>query len=253
MKRSCLASFDLPGAVRFPVRLLHAPRPVTKQQTARGTRLPIWTKIHKVHRLSHCTPFLCNIEIVKIDMAETITAITSLMSLTTRTSNQIARPIQEWKDAPTQVQLLAEEVESLRNVLLHLTALAQQLNEEQKSQSLAGYAEAITSQLQRVEPIWAVLDEILRSVSGPLNNKVRRDRWIKKTRMVNELQERLHKIRFSTMEILSSCAMSVTPPSFDYGCLPANLKIDPKACVWSPRSWNDRARSFCCSKTSQNP
>lgn len=137
---------------------------------------------------------------------------------------------------------------------LHLTTLAQQLNKAQRSQSLAGYTEAIALQLQRVEPIWAALDGILRSVSGPLNNKVRRDRWIKKTRMVDELQERLHKIRFSTMEILSSCAMSVTPPSFDSSCLvPANLKTDPKACAWSHRSWNNRDRSFCYSKTRQNP
>jgi hypothetical protein len=93
-------------------------------------------------------------------MADTIAGIATLVSLTTQTSFQISRLVKEWKDTPTQVQLLADEVESSSRVILQLKTLYHQLNAEDHI-ALSIYADSISLQMKRVELIWQELDKIL--------------------------------------------------------------------------------------------
>jgi hypothetical protein len=139
-------------------------------------------------------------------MADTIRAIATLVSLTAQTSSQVSSLIKEWKDAPAQLQLLADEVESSRKVLQQLKSLTQELKEK-NTQTFTAYAEAILEQVERTEPIWIELGKIVESVRGPIGTTLRNERWMKSAPKVSDLQGRLHKIRFNIMELLSSCSM----------------------------------------------
>jgi hypothetical protein len=93
-------------------------------------------------------------------------------------------------------------------VLQQLKSLAQELHGKDTHIFLA-YAKAISTQIQRVEQVWVELEDIVQSVRGPIKTKLRNEKWMKKSEQVARLQERLHKIRFGTLEMLSSYSLLV--------------------------------------------
>jgi hypothetical protein len=139
-------------------------------------------------------------------MAEPLSAVGSILGLVdvaARTSSQILQLIKEWKNAPDQVHFLYEEIKMSRQVAQQL----QMLCEPPKGQALhnfSTFAEAISTQIIRAEPVWKELEQIVYSIRGPVKTKVRNARWMRKCQQVASLQSKLHKIRFTTLEILSS-------------------------------------------------
>ncbi|QDS73771.1 hypothetical protein FKW77_005310 [Venturia effusa] len=140
-------------------------------------------------------------------MASPFTSIDNLISLTSNTSSKVLRLIKEWKDAPEQVNFVHEEMEAWRRILHQLQELCTQLN-GRNIQALQLYADDISAQLKRIEPEWKQLEEIVLSVTDPLVASVRKDRWMKNAHKVAKLQDRVHKIRFSIMEVLHSCTLA---------------------------------------------
>jgi hypothetical protein len=136
-----------------------------------------------------------------MDSLSMISGMVGLIDITARTSSQLLGLIAEWKDAPKQVYFLSEEVSMSRQIAQQFKDLCHTLEEENCSR-VQGFIEAIITQLNRAKPVWAELEEILRSVRGPVPSKIHKERWLRKANRVVSLQGKLREIRFSTFEIL---------------------------------------------------
>lgn len=135
------------------------------------------------------------------DPLSAIAGIAGLIDITARTSSQILQLIDDWKDAPRQVHFLAEEINMSQHVSQQLKDLRCVLVRHNVDR-LHQYDTALNVQLDRVKPVWAELAEILASVKGPVANKLRKGKWMRKASRVAYLQGKLRDIRFSTLEIL---------------------------------------------------
>ena len=130
----------------------------------------------------------------------TIAAIVGLVDVVAEISSQVLHLAREWKNAPAQIWSLSEEIDMSHHIAKELKALCQLL--EGQSQP-PGYAEAISTQINRARPVWTELEKILQSVQGPLKQKVHRDKWMVKAYRVAALQGQLREIRTSTRDILN--------------------------------------------------
>jgi hypothetical protein len=130
----------------------------------------------------------------------TIASIIGLLDVAAKLSSQASRLAREWKDAPTQIRSLSEEIDMSHHIAKELKALCELLEEQSQP---PGYAEAISTQIRRARPVWTELERIVQSVQGPLKQKVRRDKWMVKAYRVAALQGQLREIRTSTRDILN--------------------------------------------------
>jgi len=170
----------------------------------------------------------CNLRFDMADSISAISAVIGLIDVAARTSSQIVQLIAERRDAPKQLHFLSEEVSMSRQVAQQLKAFCNTLVIHRFDQ-VPECAKAIMIQLDRARPVWAELEEIVRSVRGLVNSKVHNERWVRKPTKVVSLQAKLRDPRFSTFEILGIYNAYVQCP------MRSNSKTEPKIDLQSIR------------------
>jgi hypothetical protein len=136
------------------------------------------------------------------DPFSVVVGVAGLLDLAAKSSAQVLRLIDKWKDAPRQIQFLAEEVNMSQQVAQQLKDLRETL-ERSNSLQIQGYDTAINLQLQRANPIWTELYQILVEFKATTTSKRQKVMWVKKASRVVTLQGKLRDVRFSTLEILA--------------------------------------------------
>lgn len=135
------------------------------------------------------------------ELASLLLAIGGGVELAAKTSSAAARLIHDWKDAPIQVASLSEEIKCSRHTVSQLEELCKGLDATSIDLS---HANAINKLLQRAEPLWSKLEEILESLSTRTGH-LRKERWMRSARKVDTLRMQLREVRFAALEILCIC------------------------------------------------
>jgi hypothetical protein len=138
-------------------------------------------------------------------MTDPLSAIASVLGtidVSLRTSLMVLRLIQEWNEAPIQVRALSQEIIMSRDVTQRLQELCKAIQRHQLNE-VPSCTDSITVQLDRANPLWAELEQILLLVCGPKRNKARKLAWMRKAPRVASLQAQLQEIRSSVSHILN--------------------------------------------------
>ena len=117
-----------------------------------------------------------------MDPLSALSGILGIADIATRASSKIWHLIEEWQDAPAQLQLLQQEIRESRDLLEYLRTACDALRTHASNSSTSIITQLVASQLEHVRLAWTDLDRILDSVSETTSTsgiRIRKDRWIR--------------------------------------------------------------------------
>ncbi|KAF2489235.1 hypothetical protein BU16DRAFT_544640 [Lophium mytilinum] len=136
------------------------------------------------------------------DPLSAIAGVVGILDVAARTSSQVWKLIEAWRNAPTQILDLSEEIHTSRRVSTQLQTMCDALKGVSESDP---FVEILAAQIDTARTICVSLDAILQSIgstSPDTRRRIRKEKWLQAKSKVADLQSQLARVRSNVMLLL---------------------------------------------------